>query len=143
MAQSGQHWDGGWNSSHGDRRISGGSGKSGIVYHRASVFFSLGAWACGFLEEKGAGGDRLCAVFADFLFDNVGAVTVMKGSLTVEAALVVPIVLLCIFQFLTQGITLYCQVVELAEEQEFWEEYDPPGRFRQLELLEELVGDHA
>ncbi len=69
--------------------------------------------------------------------------TVMKGSLTVEAALVVPIVLLCIFQLLTQGITLYCQVVELAEEQEFWEEYDPPGRFRQLELLEELVGDHA
>ncbi|MCI9004113.1 MAG: hypothetical protein HFH39_02500 [Lachnospiraceae bacterium] len=67
----------------------------------------------------------------------------MKGSLTVEAALVVPMVLLCIFQLLTQGIKLYCQVVELAEEQEFWEEYDPPGRFRQLELLEELVGEHV
>ena len=62
----------------------------------------------------------------------------MKGSLTVEAALVVPIVLLCMFQLLTQGITLYCQVVELAEEQEFWKEYDPARRFRQLELLEAL-----
>lgn len=63
----------------------------------------------------------------------------MKGSLTVEAALVVPIVLLCMFHLLNQGIELYCHVAEMAQEQEIWEEFNPARRFRQIELLGELV----
>ncbi len=58
-----------------------------------------------------------------------------QGSFTVEAALVLPIVLFCIFYLLNQGIELYCGTVEIAENQGIWESFDPAGRFRQLELL--------
>ena len=37
-----------------------------------------------------------------------------QGSFTVEAALVLPIVLFCIFYLLNQGIELYCGTVEIA-----------------------------
>lgn len=62
-----------------------------------------------------------------------------QGSFTVEAALILPIVLFCIFYLLNQGIELYCQAVELAENQGFWESFDPAGRFRQLELMGKLL----
>lgn len=64
----------------------------------------------------------------------------VKGSLTVEAALVVPLLLFCILLVLNQGLELYGEVVETVENQEMWEEFDPVGRFRKLELLEKVTG---
>ncbi len=63
-----------------------------------------------------------------------------RGSLTVEAALVVPIVLFCILLFLNQGLDLYGELVKTAQRQEMWEEFNPADKFRRLELLGEIVG---
>lgn len=63
-----------------------------------------------------------------------------KGSLTVEAALVVPVVLFCILLILDQGLELYGEVVKTAQKQEMWVEFHPAEKFRKLEQLGELIG---
>ena len=64
----------------------------------------------------------------------------VNGSLTVEAALVVPLVLFCILLILNQGIELYEEVAETVVKQEMWEEFNPAGRFRRFELLDKVAG---
>ena len=64
----------------------------------------------------------------------------VKGSLTVEASIVVPVVLLCIFLLVDAGIQLYAGTTELVKEQEMWEDFHPAQKFRKLELLEEVFG---
>lgn len=64
----------------------------------------------------------------------------MRGSLTVEAAIIVPIILFCILWMVEAGITLYSETVELVQKQEMWEEFHPSSQFRKLELLEEVIG---
>lgn len=64
----------------------------------------------------------------------------MRGSLTVEAAIIVPITLFCILWMVEAGITLYSETVELVQKQEMWEEFHPASQFRKLELLEEVIG---
>lgn len=63
-----------------------------------------------------------------------------KGSLTVEAAVVVPVVLLCILWMAEGAVTLYCGTVEIVEKQEMWEGFDPAEEFRKLEFLEQMIG---
>ncbi len=63
----------------------------------------------------------------------------VQGSFTVEAALVFPIVVFCIFQFLDQGIELYCQIIEITGNQKAWKGFDPASRFRQFEFLDNLL----
>lgn len=62
----------------------------------------------------------------------------VRGSLTVEAALILPIVLFCILLILNQGLELYREVTETGKKQEMWEESDPAEQFRVLKLLEEI-----
>ena len=62
-----------------------------------------------------------------------------RGSLTVEASFIVPIVLICILVILEQGIALYTQTVETAQKQEMWKELEPVKRFRNLELIEDVI----
>ncbi len=62
-----------------------------------------------------------------------------KGSLTVEASLVVPIVLFVIFLLLSQGLELYAQVAETVKKQEMWEEFKPSETFQRLELLGSFI----
>ncbi len=64
----------------------------------------------------------------------------VKGSLTVEASIVVPVVLLCIFLLVDAGIQLYAGTTELVQKQEMWEDFHPAQKFRKLELLEEVFG---
>lgn len=64
----------------------------------------------------------------------------VKGGLTVEASIVVPAVLLCIFLLVEAGIQLYAGTAELVQEQEMWEDFRPAQKFRKLELLEEVLG---
>lgn len=71
---------------------------------------------------------------------EIGAREQVKGSLTVEAAIVVPIVLLCIFLIVQAGIELYDRTAELVQEQEMWEEFHPAQKFRKQELLQEIFG---
>lgn len=61
-----------------------------------------------------------------------------RGSLTVEAAIVIPVILLCIYLMMDAGITLYAETTELVHRQQMWEEFDPAEKFRKLELLEEV-----
>lgn len=63
----------------------------------------------------------------------------IKGSLTVEAAVIVPLVLLCIMWIVETGITLYGETVELVQKQEMWQEFHPAKKFRKLELLGDIV----
>lgn len=62
-----------------------------------------------------------------------------RGSLTVEAAIIVPVILFCILWMVQGGITLYTETVELVQKQEMWEDFHPSGQFRKLELLEKVV----
>lgn len=64
----------------------------------------------------------------------------VSGSFTVEAALVLPVILICILLILNQGLELYQELVETAEKQQMWEEFAPAGYFRKLELLGEMPG---
>ena len=61
------------------------------------------------------------------------------GSFTVEAALVVPIVLFSILLLMNQGISLYERVVKTEQEQDMWEGFDMAGRFQNLELLDDAL----
>lgn len=63
-----------------------------------------------------------------------------RGSFTVEAAVIVPVVLLCILWMAEAGITLYEETVEIVQKQEMWQEFHPAAKFRKLELLEDMVG---
>lgn len=63
----------------------------------------------------------------------------MKGSLTVEAAIVIPVVLLCVLWIMEAGIALYGSTLELVQKQEMWEEFQPAVKFRRLELLGDLL----
>lgn len=62
-----------------------------------------------------------------------------KGSLTVEAAIVVPIVLICILWMVEKGIALYSETTALVQDQGIWEEFYPAKEFRRLEWVEEAL----
>ncbi len=60
----------------------------------------------------------------------------IRGSLTVEAAIVIPIVLFCILWIIEKGIVLYTETTALVQEQQMWEEFYPAGTFRKTQWLE-------
>ena len=64
----------------------------------------------------------------------------VRGSLTVEATLILPVILFCILLVLNQGLELYSAVIATAGKQEMLEESDPAERFRILKLSEEMTG---
>ena len=49
LGQPGQYWDGRWNPSYGNWRISGGCSKFGIIFNRAFIFCPVGYGACSIL----------------------------------------------------------------------------------------------
>ncbi|MCI9174075.1 MAG: hypothetical protein HFH49_03880 [Lachnospiraceae bacterium] len=63
----------------------------------------------------------------------------VSGSFTVEAALVMPVILICISLILNQGLELYREMAETAEKQQMWEEFAPADYFRKAELLGEIT----
>lgn len=62
----------------------------------------------------------------------------VQGSYTVEAALVVPIVLACILLILNRTIDLYIEVTESIVYDSWWDEFEPVESFRKIELIKEL-----
>lgn len=58
-----------------------------------------------------------------------------EGSYTVEAALVVPLVLVCILFIINQGIELYTEVTADTVYSSWWQEFNPALDFRRKELL--------
>lgn len=62
----------------------------------------------------------------------------VQGSYTVEAALIVPIVLACILLILNQTINIYIEVTESTVYGSWWEDLEPAESFRKIELLKEL-----
>lgn len=68
-------------------------------------------------------------------------ISLMKasGSLTVEAAVIIPLVLFCILWMVEAGISLYSETVELVQKQERWQEFYPAAKFRKLELLGDII----
>ncbi len=61
----------------------------------------------------------------------------ISGSVTVEAAIVVPVVLFCILWTMEKGIALYMETVQVVHRQQMWEEFHPAERFRSIKWLEE------
>ena len=59
-----------------------------------------------------------------------------RGSLTVEAAIVIPIILISILGIVEKGIDLYTETTALVQENQMREEFNPAERFRKMELLE-------
>ena len=49
----------------------------------------------------------------------------VQGSITVEAAIIVPVILLCIFWLIQRGIALYEDTITIVEKQEMWDEFEP------------------
>lgn len=56
-----------------------------------------------------------------------------RGSYTIEAALIMPVVLGCILLVLNQSIELYTEVTEDTTYSEWWQELDPAENFRKIE----------
>ena len=63
----------------------------------------------------------------------------VQGSITVEAAVIVPIILLSIFWFAQQAIILYEDTVAIVGKQQMWDEFEPAAKFRNLELLDQAL----
>ena len=61
-----------------------------------------------------------------------------QGSYTVEAALIVPVVLGCILLILSQAINLYVEVSEDTVSSGWWQEFEPADSFRRMELLRKV-----
>lgn len=59
-----------------------------------------------------------------------------RGSLTVEAAIVIPIILISILWIIEKGIDLYTETTALVQEKQTREEFYPAETFRKMELLE-------
>lgn len=137
--------DGRWHIAGGDRGVLRWTWESGIVYDGVVLVCAVVLRTSRTQKEKQERGDCFCAVFIAVILFNVdtGGANRMKyinnirakGSLTVEAAIVVPIALFCILWMVEKGISLYTVTVDLVHEQEMWEEFHPAGEFRRLELL--------
>ena len=63
----------------------------------------------------------------------------VQGSITVEAAIIVPVILLCIFWLIQRGIALYEDTITIVEKQEMWDEFEPAAKFSNLELLDQAL----
>ena len=63
----------------------------------------------------------------------------VQGSITVEAAIIVPVILLCIFWLIQRGIALYEDTITIVEKREMWDEFEPAAKFRNLELLDQAL----
>lgn len=60
----------------------------------------------------------------------------VQGSYTVEAALIVPVVLGCILLVLSRTITLYEEVTKSTVYSIWWQEFTPEESFRKIQNVE-------
>ena len=67
----------------------------------------------------------------------------VQGSYTVEAAIIVPIVLGCMLLILNQTIELYIEVTETTVYSSWWQEFEPADSFRKVELLKRITGNNG
>lgn len=67
----------------------------------------------------------------------------VQGSYTVEAAIIVPIVLGCMLLILNQTIELYIEVTETTVYGSWWQEFEPADSFRKVELLKRITGNNG
>lgn len=65
----------------------------------------------------------------------------VRGSYTVEAALIVPTVLFVLLFIMNQGISLYEETVKMAEKQSRWESFQPAEHFRFIEGIRKPEGE--
>lgn len=63
----------------------------------------------------------------------------LRGSYTIEAALIMPIVLFCIVLVLEQTMALYSETIAIVKQQEMWREFTPAEMFRQIEFVHEIL----
>ena len=63
----------------------------------------------------------------------------VQGSITVEAAIIVLVILLCIFWLIQRVIALYEFTITIVEKKEMWDEFEPAAKFRNLELLDQAL----
>lgn len=61
----------------------------------------------------------------------------VQGSYTVEAAIIVPIVLVCILLVLSKAISLYEEVTDITVFNEWWQELEPEEIFRENEVIKQ------
>ncbi|WP_075721821.1 hypothetical protein [Roseburia sp. 499] len=67
----------------------------------------------------------------------------VQGSYTVEAAIIVPIVLGCMLLILNRTIELYIEVTETTVYSSWWQEFEPADSFRKVELLKRITGKNG
>lgn len=60
------------------------------------------------------------------------------GSFTVEAAIIVPVVLGCILLVLNMAIQLYTEVTACTVYSGWWQELEPADEFRKLQLWKSI-----
>lgn len=64
-----------------------------------------------------------------------------QGSYTIEAAIIVPIVLFCILFFMNQAIEMYMEVTEDTVYGSWWQEFEPADTFRRIEWFKNVTGE--
>lgn len=62
-----------------------------------------------------------------------------QGSYTIEAALIVPLVLGCILLIMNQAIELYTEVTQNTVYSSWWQEFEPSDSFRRIEWLKDII----
>lgn len=64
----------------------------------------------------------------------------VQGSYTVEAAMIVPLVLGCLLLVMSQAIELYTEVTDDMVYGSWWQEYEPADSFRRIEWMKNIAG---
>lgn len=63
----------------------------------------------------------------------------VQGSYTVEAAIIVPIVLFCILFCMNQAIELYTEVTKDTVYGSWWKKFEAADSFRRIEWLKNIA----
>lgn len=140
MDKQGKRWSGGWHHVDSERTFYGILGKCGAAYDRAwDDKHDSSVPAC----NKTKGEELQIAVFAILTCGiSVSAdMNKVKGSLTVEAAIVIPLLLFLIVAAIDGGVELYlaCRNTVIALEEE--EKTDTVRLFYLCNGIGDMIGD--
>lgn len=133
-------WFGGWMCFFDWRSLSGLLGKFAVVYDSFAVGRRDGIIFINNKEKREKLQTSICAIHVDGLHNWV-SLEKLNASLTIEAALVVPMVIFLFAMTMQAGLTLYTESKDLALAVAQEEDFDAVEMFYRLEVLGEIIGN--
>ena len=140
FAWAGGNWR--WYDANNKRNISGVLGKYGTSVNSAAARSGCSAVSDSRTQKKAKLSDAIPAVFAGSLSAAAHMrKTKVQGSLTIEAALVMPLVLLVFGLAMSSGIMLYTECRDTSADIQEEKEFDAVEAFYRWQGIGDMIGD--